>query len=193
MTSPLLAEPKTDAGTWWSLKPIQRVNPPAASPTARAEWIRNPVDAFILAKLTEKGLAPSPEADRRTLIRRLYFDLVGLPPSPEEVARFLADPDPLAYEKLVDALLASTGYGERWARHWLDIAHYGDTHGYDKDKVREHAWPYRDYVIRSFNADKPYTRFVKEQVAGDRFYPNTVDGITGLGFIAAGPWDSTLR
>ncbi|MBI3467570.1 MAG: DUF1549 domain-containing protein, partial [Planctomycetes bacterium] len=137
----------------------------------------------------KKGLAPSPQADRGTLIRRLYFDLIGLPPTPQEVDAFLADTDPKAYEKLVDRLLESPHYGERWARHWLDVVHYGDTHGYDKDKPRANAWPYRDYVIRALNADKPYWRFVQEQIAGDVLFPGTVDGIEALGFIAAGPWD----
>ena len=178
-----------DKFDWWSLRPIQKVEPPAAADPGRGTWLRNPVDAFVLAKLAEQKLAPSPEADRRTLIRRVYFDLTGLPPAPEEVDRFVADPDPQAYEKLVDALLASPRYGERWARHWLDVVHYGDTHGYDKDKVRPNAWPYRDYVIRAFNEDRPYDRFVKEQLAGDVFYPGTADGVAGLGFIAAGPFD----
>ncbi len=173
---------------WWSLHPLVRPTPPPLD-TAAAAWVRNPVDAFILAKLRAKGLSPAPEADRRTLIRRLYFDLIGLPPAPEEVAAFVADPDPRAYERLVDRLLASPGYGERWARHWLDVVHYGETHGYDKDQPRPNAWPYRDYVIRSLNADKPYARFVQEQIAGDVLFPDTADGVEALGFIAAGPWD----
>jgi hypothetical protein len=143
----------------------------------------------VLAKLRERGLAMSPEADGRTLIRRLYFDLIGLPPSPEEVEAFVADDDPQAYERIVDRLLESPRYGERWARHWLDVVHYADTHGYDKDKLRPNAWPYRDYVIRAFNEDKPYTRFVEEQLAGDVLFPGTVDGMVALGFISAGPWD----
>ncbi len=170
---------------WWSLRPLNRPSPPAA----QSEWIRTPIDAFILAKLQERKLAPSPGADRRTLIRRLYFDLVGLPPSFEEVQEFVTDPDPRAYEKLVDRLLESPDYGERWGRHWLDVVHYGDTHGYDKDKVRPNAWPYRDYVIRAFNDDKPYGRFVEEQIAGDVLYPGAADGIIATGFIAAGPFD----
>lgn len=178
-----------DPRNWWSLRPLARAEVPAAEPFAAAPPARNPIDAFIRAKLREKGLEPSPEADRRTLIRRLSFDLVGLPPTPEEIAAFVADPDPLAYEKLVDRLLASPRYGERWARHWLDAAHYGDSHGYDKDKPRPNAWPYRDYVIRAFNADKPYGRFVAEQVAGDVLYPDDPDGIVALGFLASGPWD----
>jgi mono/diheme cytochrome c family protein len=177
-----------DPRNWWSLRSLNR---PAlarlsADDEARA---RNPVDRFILAKLREKGLAPSPEADRRTLIRRVYTDLIGLPPTPDEVESFLKDSSADAYERLVDRLLASPHYGERWARHWLDVVHYGDTHGYDKDQPRPNAWPYRDYVIRSLNADKPYSRFVQEQIAGDVLYPGTLDGATALGFIAAGPWD----
>src|SRR5205823_7414095 len=113
----------------------------------------------------------------------------GLPPSPAEVDEFVADPRSDAYEKLVDRLLASPRYGERWARHWLDVVHFGETHGYDKDKLRPNAWPYRDYVIRSLNADKSYSRFVQEQVAGDVLFPGRVDGIEALGFLAAGPWD----
>ncbi len=152
-------------------------------------WARNEIDLFILAKLQEQKLGPSPEADRRTLIRRLSFDLTGLPPSPEEVEKFVSDKSPKAYEKLVDRLLASPRYGERWARHWLDVVHFGETHGYDKDKPRLNAWPYRDYVIRSLNSDKPYSKFVEEQLAGDVLHPDSPDGIVALGFIAAGPWD----
>src|SRR6185437_502806 len=171
---------------WWSFKPITRPPTPTGDD---AKWGRTPIDAFVLAKLREKGLSPSPAADRRTLIRRVTFDLTGLPPSPEEIAEFIADPSTDVYEKVVDRLLASPRYGECWARHWLDVVHYGDSHGYDKDKPRANAWPYRDYVIRAFNEDKPYSRFVKEQLAGDWFYPGTVDGIVALGFIAAGPFD----
>ena len=178
----------TDPRDWWSLKPLAKPAVPAVAEADRA-WVRTPVDVFVIAKLREKGLAPSPEADRRTLIRRLYFDLTGLPPTPEEADAFVADSSPDAYERQVDRLLASPRYGERWARHWLDVVHYGETHGYDKDKPRPHAWPYRDYVIRAFNQDKPYSRFVQEQVAGDVLFPGTADGIEALGFIAAGPWD----
>jgi hypothetical protein len=170
---------------WWSLRPLERPSLPAT----HSDWVRTPIDAFLLAKLQEQKLAPSPEADRRTLIRRLYFDLVGLPPSYDEVQAFVADQNPRAYEKLVDRLLESPDYGERWGRHWLDVVHYGDTHGYDKDKVRPNAWPYRDYIIRSLNDDKPYSRFVEEQVAGDVLYPGTADGVVGTGFLVAGPFD----
>lgn len=170
---------------WWSLSPLARPSLPAL----QSEWIRTPIDAFVLAKLHEQQLSPSPETDRRTLIRRLYFDLIGLPPSFEEVEAFVADNDPQAYDKLVDRLLMSPHYGERWGRHWLDVVHYGDSHGYDKDKLRPNAWPYRDYVIRAFNDDKPYSRFVEEQVAGDVLYPGTPDGIIATGFLVAGPFD----
>jgi hypothetical protein len=180
---PLVA--KMDKAAWWSLRPIVRPAVPANHPTAQA----NPIDAFVLAKLDEKHLAPSPEADRRTLIRRVTFDLTGLPPTPDDVESFIADPDPHCYERLVDRLLASPGYGERWGRHWLDVARYGDTHGYDKDKLRPNAWPYRDWVIGAFNADMPYDRFVRMQLAGDVLFPDDPDGIVATGFIAAGPWD----
>src|SRR5690348_13751130 len=134
-------------------------------------------------------LKPSAETDRATLIRRLTYDLHGLPPTWEEVEAFLADQSANAYEKLVDRLLASPRYGERWGRHWLDVVHYGESHGYDKDKPRRNAWPYRDYVIRSLNTDKPYGRFVREQVAGDVLFPGVPECVEALGFIAAGPWD----
>ena len=175
----------TDKADWWSFKPAIR----PVVPHLDTKWARNPIDQFVLAKLEEQKLAPSPEADRRTLIRRLSFDLTGLPPSPQEVDQFTGNPDPNAYEKLVDRLLESPRYGERWARHWLDTVHFGETHGYDKDKTRPNAWPYRDYVIRAFNQDKPYTRFVEEQLAGDVLFPGEPEGIVALGFIAAGPWD----
>ena len=177
----------------WAWQPI--VKPPVPDAEARfaalpgVEEDRNPIDRFIRATLAGKQLSPSPTADRRVLIRRLFFDLTGLPPAPEEVEAFVADPDPQAYDRLVDRLLASPRYGERWARHWLDVVHYGDTHGYDKDQPRPNAWPYRDYVIRALNADKPYGRFVSEQVAGDVLWPGTRDGEEAIGFLAAGPWD----
>ncbi|WP_231753209.1 DUF1553 domain-containing protein [Rosistilla carotiformis] len=181
----VLQEALVDDFNWWSFQPLARPPiPPQSDP-----WAKSPIDQFVLEKLREKGLTHSPPADRRTLIRRLTYDLTGLPPTPAEVAQFVADPDPNAYENLVDRLLDSKHYGERWARHWLDVAKYADSNGYDKDKLRPNAWPYRDYVIRSFNEDKPYTRFVQEQIAGDVLFPGTADGMLGLGFIAAGPWD----
>ena len=177
---------KCDPLDWWSLKPLVRPSVPEAA------GVSNPIDAFVRARLGEKQLVPSPEADPRTLIRRMTYDLIGLPPTPEEADAFVVEAAgnlPAAIEHLADRLLASPRYGERWARHWLDVVHYGDTHGYDKDKPRPNAWPYRDYVIRALNTDKPYSRFVQEQIAGDALFPNTEDGLDALGFIAAGPWD----
>ena len=170
--------------TWWSLQRATRPVPPKTTSTSD-----NPIDHFVRAKLDEKGLTSSPAADRRVVIRRVYFDLLGLPPTPEAVARFVADPNPKASEQLVDELLASPHFGERWARHWLDIAHYADTHGFERDKLRDHAWPYRDYVIRSFNNDKPYNQFLMEQIAGDAADKPTDESIIATGFLAAGPWD----
>ena len=129
------------------------------------------VDAFILRRLETQGLAPSPEADRRALVRRLYFDLIGLPPTPEEVKVFVESNSPKAYEELVERLLADKRYGERWGRHWLDLARYADTNGYEGDPEFTHAWRYRDYVIDAFNNDKPYDEFIKEQIAGDELAP----------------------
>lgn len=178
---------KEDPLDWWSLRPlIQRA---IARAVPGPGWPRNPIDAFLIDKLAQTGLQPSSEADRRTLIRRLSFDLLGLPPEPAEVDAFLRDEHPLAYERLVDRLLASPHFGERWARHWLDVVHYGETHGYDKDKPRPNAWPYRDYLIRAFNSDRDYGRFIEEQIAGDVVEPDARDGIEATGFLAAGPWD----
>jgi len=173
-----------DTRPHWSLTPL--VKP--ALPSAEAQ----PIDAFIHAKLAEKKLTPSPEADRRTLIRRVTFDLTGLPPTPEEVASFIADKDKRAYEKLVGRLLDSPRYGEHWARHWLDVVNYADTHGNDHDYARPNAWPYRDYVIDAFNRDTPYGRFVQQQLAGDVLFPDDPQAPVALGFLAAGPWDETL-
>ena len=142
------------------------------------------VDAFVRARLAQSGLSPSPEADPRTLIRRVSFDLVGLPPTPEQVESFVSDPSPDAYEKLVDRLLASPQYGERWGRHWLDVVRFADTHGFEMNQPRPNAWRYRDWVIRSLNEDKPYDRFVLEQLAGD-----ALGADEATGFLVAGPWD----
>ncbi|HEX4144755.1 MAG TPA: DUF1553 domain-containing protein [Pirellulales bacterium] len=171
---------------WWSLKPLV----PHAVPRVDSAWIRTPIDAFVFDKLRTTALEPSAEADRPTLIRRLTYDLHGLPPTPEEIDAFVADPAGDAYERLVDRLLASPRYGERWARHWLDVVHYGETHGYDKDKTRPNAWPYRDYVIAAFNQDKPYGRFILDQLAGDVLFPEEPASVVATGFIAAGPWDA---
>ncbi len=178
---------------WWSLKPIKKPLVPAVADSDRA-FCRTPIDAFILKTLREKNLSHAPEADRRTLIRRLYFDLIGLPPTPDQVAAFERDTAPDAYEKIVDALLASPRYGERWARHWMDAVHFAETHGHDQDRVRPNAWPYRDYLIEAFNSDRPYARFIQEQLAADVLFPDEPNLTPALGFIAAGPWDeSSLR
>ena len=155
----------------------------------QTDRVRTPIDRFILAALERKGLALAPDADRRTLIRRLTVDLIGLPPTPQEIDAFVNNPAPDAYETLVDRLLASPHYGERWGRHWLDIARFGESQGYERDKLRDHAWPYRDYVIRSFNADKPYPQFIREQLAGDVLEPATRDGAVASAFLVCGPWD----
>lgn len=147
------------------------------------------IDSFIRAKLQEKKLPMSPPSDRTTLIRRLTFDLHGLPPTPAEVQAFVEDDSAGAYTRLVERLLASPRYGERYARHWLDIAHYADTHGFERDKRRDNAWRYRDYVIDSFNMDKAYDRFLSEQIAGDVLFPDNPDATIATGFLAAGPWD----
>lgn len=190
-----IEDPVVEGSDWWSFAPMVKPDIGVLMAASRAD-VSNPIDAFILKTLAEQKLTPSKPAEPRDLIRRLYFDLIGLPPTLEEVEAFVnesqrepAGTKPSAYERLVDRLLASERYGERWARHWLDVVKYADTHGYDKDKLRPNAWPYRDYVIKSFNDDKPYARFVQEQLAGDVLFPGTSDGILGLGFIAAGPWD----
>jgi hypothetical protein len=177
--------------TWWSLRPLQTPEVPAVQ---KKDWARTPIDKFILAKLEQHKLRPSEPADKRILLRRVYFDLIGLPPTPEEMQAFLEDRSSQAYEKVVDALLGSPRYGERWGRYWLDIAHYAETHGHDQDRPRTNSWPYRDYVVQSFNEDKPYTRFVEEQIAGDVLYPDDPQAIVAMGFLATGPWDeSSLR
>jgi hypothetical protein len=187
------ASRSADPSGWWSLEPLR--NPVVPAVDARlADRARTPIDAFILAKLKENGLEPAPEADRRTLMRRLTFDLTGLPPAPDQVASFLSDKVPGAYERLVDRLLASPQYGERWARHWMDLVHFAETHGHDQDRIRPNAWPYRDYLIRSFNRDTAYARFVAEQVAADALFPDEPGLAVALGMLAAGPWDeSSLR
>lgn len=179
-TSPPTAA-MVDRTDWWSLRPLDRPEVPAGA--------AHPIDAFVDARLKEAGLEATPEADRRTLIRRLTIDLHGLPPTPEEVDTFVNDAGPAAYERLVDRLLASPGYGERWARHWLDTIHFADTHGFEHDAFRPHAWRYRDYVIKSFNDDLPWDRFVREQFAADVFFPEATDRRVALGYLGAGPYD----
>ena len=186
-----LSLPRADLD-WWSLRPVRRPGPPRYQAPDAAR-VRTPIDAFILAGLESAGLRPAPEADRATLLRRLTFDLTGLPPTPEQVEAFLADPDPLAYESAVDRLLASPQYGERWGRHWLDVVRFGESEGYETNLPRPSAWPYRDYVIRAFNRDTPFPRFVLEQLAGDAVATGqgTADWLTtaATGFLVGGTHD----
>ena len=167
---------------------FQKVTKPAVP----AVGARNPIDAFVAAKLASQNLQPNPPADKVTLLRRAYLDLTGLPPSPEDTQAFLADNSPAAFEKVVDRLLASPQYGERWGRHWLDLARYADSAGFKADETRPNVWRYRDYVIQSFNEDKPYDRFVKEQIAGDELYPDDAAARVATGFDRLWPDESNL-
>ncbi|MGI8603471.1 MAG: DUF1553 domain-containing protein [Verrucomicrobiales bacterium] len=180
----------------WSLQPISSPALPAVKSDA---WVRQPIDRFIAQKLDAAGLAPAPEADRRTLGRRLYFDVTGLPPSPEELRCFIEDTSADAYEKLVERLLQSPGFGEHWARMWLDVTRYSDSNGYDWDEFRPQAWKFRDYVIRSFNQDKPFDRFIHEQLAGDEMLAGAPgdsaeqDCLIATGYLRVGPWDNSSK
>jgi hypothetical protein len=165
--------------SYWAFQPVHASQPPAVHET---KWGSNPIDAFVLAKLEEKEIKPSAEADRATLLRRVSLDLIGLPPTPDELKSFLNDESPDAYEKVVDRLLASPRYGERWGRHWLDLARYADSDGFKADHTRPNIWRYRDYVIQSFNSDKPYDRFVREQIAGDEIWPDSLEAKIATGF-----------
>ena len=160
-----LAERKADH---WAWQPVKAMQPPKVK---QADWPASPIDQFILAKLEAAGLKPAGPADKRALIRRAYFDLIGLPPTPEQVQAFVADKSPKAFEKVVDELLASPHFGERWGRHWLDLMRYAETFGHEFDFMNQEVWRYRDYVIRAFNGDVPYDRFVKEHIAGDLLQP----------------------
>ncbi len=173
---------------WWSLRPIKRPEVPTPS-ASRPGWMRNPVDSFILDRLERASMVPAPEADRRTLIRRAYFDLIGLPPTAQEVDAFVADTAPDAYERLITKLLDSPHYGERWARYWLDLARFAETSGYERDQEKPGAWKYRDWVVRAFNEDKPYDRFVLEQLAGDEVPGRNEETVTGTGFLRLGTWN----
>jgi len=155
----------------------------------RAEWVKNPIDAFVLAKLEANGLEPAVATDKRALLRRVTYDLTGLPPTFQEVQDFLADSSPEAYEKVVDRLLKSPHFGERWARHWLDVVRYADTNSFERDGPKPFAWRYRDYVIRSFNDDKPYNQFIKEQLAGDEMPGRNPDALIATGYYRLGLWD----
>jgi len=171
---------------WWSLQPVQHPPIPA---TKNSGWAINNIDRFVLARLEAKGLSPSPRADRRTLIRRATFDLLGLPPTPEAVETFVNDNRPDAYERLINDLLASPHYGERWARHWLDVVRYAESQGFERNKYYPSAWKYRDWVIQAFNDDMPYDDFVRRQIAGDILYPNDAGAIIATGYLACTPHD----
>ena len=174
---------------YWAFQPLKRVDVPDVKNKA---WCRTPIDRFVAALLEEKGLAPNAEVDRRKLIRRATFDLVGLPPTPEEVDAFVRDASPRAYEKLIDRLLGSRHYGERWARHWLDVARFAESHGFEQDYDRKHAYPYRDFVIRALNRDMPYDRFVQWQIAGDELAPDDPLAWMATGFLGAGVFPTQL-
>src|SRR6516162_2317832 len=180
------AEPPSVAvarASHWSFRPVMKPSVPGVKDRA---WVRAPIDAFVLARLEVQGLAPAPEADRRTLIRRLSFDLTGLPPAPEEVEAFVNDGSPDAYERLVDRSLASPHFGERFARHWMDVARFAESHGYEQDYDRPHAYHYRDFLIRAFNRDMPFDEFVRWQIAGDELAPDDPMAMAATGFLGAG-------
>jgi hypothetical protein len=180
--------PPEQARSFWSFQPVKR---PAVPTVKRSEWVRNPIDAYVLSKLEEKGYTPAPPATRAQLLRRAYYDLIGLPPTPAEVDAFLADNSPDAYEKVIDRLLASPHYGEKWGRHWLDLVRYAETNSYERDGPKPNAWRYRDYVIKSFNDDKPYDRFVREQIAGDEMpeAKTSSEPVVATGYYRLGIWD----
>jgi hypothetical protein len=175
---------------FWSLQKVAAVSPPAVR---NRQWVRTPIDAFILDRLEAKRISPAPGADRITLLRRAYLDLIGLPPAPADVTAFLADQSPQAFAKVVDRLLASPQYGERWGRHWLDLARYAESEGFKADETRPNVWRYRDYVIDAFNADKPYDRFVREQLAGDELWPGDRDARIATAFNRHYPDESNAR
>ncbi|HLK58952.1 MAG TPA: DUF1549 and DUF1553 domain-containing protein [Chthonomonadaceae bacterium] len=185
---PTFGPPQVNAETmnFWSFRPVKRPNIPAVKNTA---WVKSPIDAFVLAKLEANGLQPAPPASRQVLIRRAYYDLIGLPPSPQDVQAFVADTAPNAWEKLIDRLLASPQYGERWGRHWLDLVRYAESNSFERDSPKPYVWRYRDYVIRSLNADKPYDQFIREQLAGDELEAVTPDTLIATGYYRLGQWD----
>ena len=184
----VLHEPSRADKTWWSLQPLTKNDPPDATDSP-VSWRENPIDRFVYSKLAEQGLSPNPPAVRRTLIRRVFYDLVGLPPTPDEVQAFVESDDPLAYEKLLDRLLNSPQYGERWGRHWLDVVRFGESNGFERNVLIPDLWPFRDYVIASINADKPFDLFIREHIAGDVFAKGRPESEIGTAFLVAGPYD----
>ena len=171
---------------FWSFQPVKRPKVPTVKNTT---WSKNPIDAFILAKLEKNKLTPALPASKTALLRRAYYDLIGLPPKPEEVTAFLADKSPNAYAKVVDRLLASPQYGEKWGRHWLDLVRYAETNSFERDNPKPFVWRYRDYVVNAFNSDKPYDRFLREQLAGDELPNSTPETIIATGYYRLGAWD----
>ena len=169
---------------YWAFKQTQRLPVPVAK---TAGWNANPIDAFLASAMEARGMKPSAPADRRTLIRRVYLDVLGLPPSPAQVDAFVADKSPQAWSKVVDEVLASPAYGERWARHWMDLVRYADSEGFEFDNDRAQMYRYRDYLVESFNKDKPYDRFVRDQLAGDEYSPVTDEAMIATGFLRLGP------
>jgi len=177
---------RADRDSWWCYQPLVRPDVPSIE---REDWVSNPIDAFILSKLESNGLSPAPPAGRGELIRRATYDLIGLPPTPEEVDAFVNDTAPDAWERLIERLLASPQYGEKWGRHWLDLVRYAESDSYERDRTKPHVWKYRDYVIDSFNRDTPYDEFVIEQLAGDEIEQPTVGSIIATGYYRLGIWD----
>jgi len=184
LSTGLRAADKETAQKHWAFQPISR---PKTPDVADRKWVQNPIDAFVLARLEKAGLKPAAPADRATLLRRAHFDLLGLPPDPKAIEDFLADNGP-SWDTTIKNLLASPHYGERWGRYWLDVVRYADSAGYEIDDPYDHAWLYRDYVIRSFNADKPFDRFVQEQIAGDHLWPDSEEARLATGFATVGPY-----
>ena len=174
--------------SWWSLQPLAQTRLPDVADAPDA-WRRDPLDRFVIAELRRQGLTPSPPAAKRTLIRRATYDLTGLPPSPAEVRAFLADSRTDAYERLIDRLLASPAYGERWGRHWLDVVRFGESRGFERNEIINNLWPFRDYVITSFNHDKPFDQLVREHLAGDQLGQDRPDLEVGTSFLVGGPYD----
>ncbi len=177
---------------WWAFQPVKAVNPPEIK-ESKQSIVKNDIDKFILNKLNQENLTQAPEASRYELVRRVYYDLHGLPPTPEQVKAFIEDNSPAAYERLIEQLLADKKYGERWAQHWLDLVRYAESDGYRQDAYRASAWHYRDYVIRSFNDNKPYDRFVREQLAGDELSPENPEVLVGTTYIRNGIYEYNQR
>ncbi|MEZ6018462.1 MAG: DUF1549 domain-containing protein, partial [Planctomycetota bacterium] len=175
-----------DGLTGWAYRPVAA---PDLSQALGSSTDAHPIDALVRAKLVERGLAPNPRADEATLVRRVYLDLTGLAPSPEEVAAYLGNDDPQKWAELIERLLASPQYGERWGRHWLDVVRYAETNGFERDSNKPHIWRYRDWVVDAFNADMPYDEFVRDQLAGDELPDRDRSSIIGSGYLRLSQWD----